>query len=347
MTPFIKMAEPTKIEISTGIIFKTIFIVLCLWFVFLVRDVLILLIISVIIVAAIEPAVDYLQKKKIPRSLSVLAIYVLLFALIGGGFSLLVPPIVSQIQDFSQNYPQYSQKFRDSIDPIRSFIEINHINITSEQVFSELGSGVTNFTKNIFSKTVGVFSGLISVIVVFSLTFYMSVKEGAITNFVASVTPKNHRKYAVDLTDRIKEKIGKWLLGQFLLMFLIAIFDFVGLSLIGVPYALVLAIFAGIMEIIPYVGPIISAIPGVFLGFLVSPTVGFLALAVYVVAQQFENHVIVPQVMKKAVGLNPIAVILALMVGAKIAGTLGAILAIPVATAVGLFVGDMMNRKED
>lgn len=338
--------EAKKVDISTGIIFRTILILLGLWFIFLVRDVLILLIISVIIVAAIEPAVDYLQKKKIPRSLSVLVIYILLFTLIGGGLSLLIPPIASQFQDFSQNYPQYTQQFRESIGPIKNFIEINHINITSEQIFSELGSGVANFTKNIFSKTIGVFSGFISMIVVLSLTFYMSAKEDAITHFVASITPENHRKYAVSLTDRIKDKIGKWLLGQFLLMFLIAVFDFVGLSFIGVPYALILAIFAGIMEIIPYIGPIVSAVPGVILGFMVSPTVGLLAIAVYVIAQQVENHVIVPQVMKKAVGLNPIAVILALMVGAKLAGTLGAILAIPVATAISLFLRDLMNNKE-
>jgi predicted PurR-regulated permease PerM len=337
--------ESRKIEISTGIIFRTILILLCLWFIFLVRDVLLLLIISVIIVAAIEPAVDYLQKKKVPRSLSVLAIYVLLFALIGGALSLLVPPIINQFQDFSANYPQYSQKFRDSVDPIRNFIEINHINFSSDQLFSEFGSGVTDFTRNIFSKTIGVFTGFVSIIVVLSLTFYMSVKEDAITHFVGSITPENHRKYAVSLTNRIKEKIGKWLLGQFFLMFLIAIFDFIGLSIIGVPYALILAIFAGVMEIVPYIGPIISAVPGVLLGFMVSPTVGVLALVVYIVAQQFENHVVVPQVMKKAVGLNPIAVILALMVGAKIAGTLGAILAIPVATAVSLFLGDLMNER--
>ena len=127
---------------------------------------------------------------------------------------------------------------------------------------------------------------------------------------------------------------------------IIGILDTVGLYLVGVPYALVLGIFAGVMEIIPYMGPIISAIPGIVLGFLVSPTTGLLAFVVYLVAQQFENHVVVPQVMKKAVGLNPIVVILALMAGIKIAGTLGAILAIPVATAFGIFISDFMNKKE-
>ena len=118
------------------------------------------------------------------------------------------------------------------------------------------------------------------------------------------------------------------------------------LSLLGIPYALVLAIFAGLMEIVPYVGPIISAIPGIILGFTISPLTGFLTIFMYILVQQFENHVITPQIMKKAVGLNPIAVILAIFVGAKLAGILGAILAIPVATAVSIFVSDIFKDKE-
>jgi predicted PurR-regulated permease PerM len=101
------------------------------------------------------------------------------------------------------------------------------------------------------------------------------------------------------------------------------------------------------MEIVPYVGPVISAIPGIILGFLISPSTGFLAFVVYLISQQLESHVITPQVMKKAVGLNPIAVILALLIGAKLGGILGAILSIPVTTAVGLFIGDIMNHKDN
>ena len=339
--------ENKQIDISTSIIFKTILIILGLWFLYLVRDVIVLLIISVIIVAAIEPAVNYFQKKRIPRGVSVLIIYVLLLALIAGGFSLLIPPLSDQFHDFSANHPEYSQKFQNSLGPIKNFIQTNHINISMEQLSGNIGSSLSDLTGNIFTKTIGVFSGFISLIVVFSLTFYMSVKEDAMIGFVKLATPEKHRKYAVSLAEKIKSKIGKWLLGQLALMIIIAIFVYIGLSLAGVPYALVLSIFAGIMEIIPYIGPIISAIPGIILGFLVSPTIGLLALAVYVIAQQFENHIIVPQIMKKAVGLNPIVVILALIVGAKLGGTLGAILAIPVATAIGLFISDLVNKKTE
>ena len=135
-------------------------------------------------------------------------------------------------------------------------------------------------------------------------------------------------------------------MGQLFVMLIIFALDAVGLYLVGVPYALILGIFAGLLEIIPYVGPIISAIPGVILGFMVSPTTGLLALLVYCIAQQFEGNVVVPRVMKKAVGLNPIAIILALLIGAKLGGILGVILSIPVATAVGLFIRDIMDNSK-
>lgn len=343
---FAGVMNSQKIEISPDIIFKIILILLGLWFLYLVREVIILLVISIILVSTMEPAVDWLQKKKVPRSVSVLGIYVILIAVLAASFSLLIPPLVSQFHDFTQNYPVYSQKVIDFFGSIKEFILANHLNIDTNSVFQEISGQVSNFTKNIFSTTVGFFSGVISIIVVFSLSFYMSVEEDGIKKFISSITPKKHRAYAVSLTERIKYKLGKWFAGQLALMLLIAVFDFVGLALAGVPYALILAIFAGIMEIIPYVGPIISAIPGVVLGFLVSPLTGFLALLVYIIAQQFENHVVLPQVMKRAVGLSPITVILVLLIGAKIAGTLGAILAVPVATAVSLVVKDYMEHRE-
>jgi predicted PurR-regulated permease PerM len=312
-----------------------------------VREVIVLLFISVILVSAMEPAVDFLQKKKIPRSVTVLGLYIVILAVISVAVSFLVPPMVKQFQELSQNFAQYSQNFKDSLGPINNFIEINHINLGTSQILGDLGSGVSGITQNIFSKTLGIFSGLLSVVIIFSLAFYMSVEENGIKNFITSVTPKKHQEYAINISERIKNKIGKWLLGQLFVMFVIFVMDSIGLYLVGVPYALILGIFAGLMEVIPYVGPIISGIPGVILGFMISPTTGFLAFLVYLIAQQVEGNVVIPVVMKKAVGLNPIAIILALLIGAKIAGVLGVILSIPIATAIGLFIRDIMDNKNE
>jgi predicted PurR-regulated permease PerM len=219
--------------------------------------------------------------------------------------------------------------------------------LSSPQQISDLNNNFFSISGKIFSGTVGVFSGFISAIAILAMAFYMAVKEDGIKRFIVSLTPEKHKQYAADLTERIEFKMGKWLQGQLILMVIIFVLDFVGLSLLKVPYALALAIFAGFMEVIPYVGPIVSAIPGVILGFTISPLTGFLTVLLYWLAQQFENYIIVPQVMKKAVGLNPVTVIVALLIGVKLGGIPGAILAIPVAAAISVVIEDFLSEKKD
>jgi len=338
--------QKNEIEISTGIVFRTILILLALWFLYLVLDVIALVFIAVIITSAMDPIVDWLQGKKIPRTAGVLGLFFLLFLIIGLIISFLIPPMIAQFQDFSQNFPEYFRASEASLSKLQAFFEAKHINLDLQQLANNLTESLGGSSENLFSKTAGVFSGFISAIVVFSLAFYMTVEENGIKKFIISVSPDRFKDYAADLAMRIKEKIGKWMLGQLFLMLVIFALDAIGLYLIGVPYALILAIFAGVMEIVPYIGPIVSAIPGVILGFMISPTTGFLALLVYLIAQQAENHIIVPQVMKKAVGLNPVTTIIALLVGLRLGGALGAILAIPMATAISLAVNDFIERRK-
>ncbi|HRY82795.1 MAG TPA: AI-2E family transporter [Candidatus Moranbacteria bacterium] len=332
--------EPKKVEISTNIVIKTIVILLGLWFLFLVRDIVILLFIAVIIAASIDPAVDYLQKKKVPRAVGAMLLYAVLFSAIALIISFMVPSIVNQFNDFSKNSSQYFGDFGNAINSPGN----SGINRIVQSVANNVESSFSNISKNIFSKTLGVFSGLLSVVVVFSMAFYMVMEESGIKKFIVSIMPEKKKEYAASLTDRIEGKIGKWMIGQLFLMLVIFILDFVGLYLVGVPYPLLLAIFAGILEVVPYVGPIISAVPGIILGFLVSPTVGMMAFVVYLVAQQIESHVVIPLTMKKAVGLNPVVTIVAILIGFKLAGVLGAIIAVPAATAISLFVSDLMEK---
>lgn len=335
-----------EVDISTGIIFRTVLIVLAILFLYLTIDILALLFIAVIIASAMNPAIDWMQKRKIPRTASVLLMYLLLLIVVGVAIFFLVPPIVIQAGDFYSKLPQYLSGVQHSVNSIRDAFSAKNININYQSIQDSTNGIVSNLPKSIFFGTIGIFSGFISAILVFTLAFYMSIEEDGVKKFVLLLVPEHHRKYAANLTERIQGKIGKWMVGQVLLMLIIFVLDSIGLYLIGVPYPLILGAFAGLMEIIAYIGPIISAVPGIILGFFISPTVGFLAMLVYLIAQQIESNIIVPQIMKKAVGLNPIAVILALLVGAKLGGVLGAILAIPIATAAALFIGDIMNKKE-
>ncbi len=340
------MNEIRKIEISTATIFKTILILLSIVFLYMVRDIVMLLFIAVIIVAAIDPAVDFMQKKRIPRPIGTLIIYIVLLALISLAVSFLIPPMTKQLHEFSGNLNQYYAGAENSLNNFGTLLQGQHIDIGVSRMVNEIGNAVGNIPRSIFSTTVGVFSSALSFIVVLSMAFYMSVEEDGIKKFIVSLTPEPHKKYAASLTTRIESKIGRWMAGQLMLMIIIFILDYIGLTLIGMPYALVLAFLAGILEAVPYVGPIASAIPGIIIGFLVSPVKGFLAFLVYLVAQQFETNVIVPQIMKKALGLNPVATISAILIGFKLAGVLGAIIAVPTATAISLFIADLMEREE-
>lgn len=340
------MIERNTVNISTGIVFRTILILISLWFLYFVRDIIALLFISIILAAAMDPVVYRLRRRKVPRAIGVLIVYACLFAAISLIVSFLIPPLVQQIKDFAQKLPDIIRSFENSFRGINTFFQAQHIAISTQSLLSDIGSFLAGSSGNIFTATVGVFSGFVSAAIVLVMTFYMATKEDGIKNFIVSVTPQKHKNYAGSLVLRVQRKISRWVLGQMALMLIIFIMDFVGLSFLKVPYALSLAIFAGLMEVVPFIGPIISLIPAVLVGLTVSPFSGLLVFALYILVQQFEGHIIIPQVMKKAVGLHPIAVILALLIGLKLGGVLGALLAIPIATAVSVFVVDLFEKPQ-
>ena len=175
----------------------------------------------------------------------------------------------------------------------------------------------------------------------------MAVDDQAIKKAIRSVLPIDYQPYSMHLINRIQEKIGLWLRGQIFLSLVIFAVSWIGLSILGVKYALVLAVFAGVTEIIPYLGPFIGALPAVFIAFTQSPLLGIITIVLYIVIQQAENYFLVPKVMQKAVGLNPIIIIIAIMIGAKLAGILGVLLAVPVATAISVVVRDIFKAREE
>jgi len=335
------------IDISTGIVFRTILILIGLWFLYFIRDIIALLFISIILVAAMDPIVYRLHRRRIPRTVGVLIVYACMFSVIGLVVSFLIPPLVQQIKEFAQKLPEIIASVENSFQGFDTFFQTQHIAVSTQSLLSDIGNTLAGSSGNIFTATVGVFSGFVSAVIVLVMTFYMVVKEDGIKNFIVSITPQKHKDYAGSLVLRIQRKISRWVLGQMSLMLIIVVIDFIGLSFLKIPYALSLAIFAGLMEIVPFIGPIVSLIPAVLVGLTISPLSGLLVFALYSLVQQFEGHIIIPQVMKKAVGLHPIAVILALLIGLKLGGVLGALLAIPIATAVSVFVSDLFEKPKE
>lgn len=336
-----------SIEISSGTILRTIFILLLLWFLYLIRDIILLVFLAFIIVSAIDPIVDWLQKKKVPRSITVLAVYILTFAIFGAAISLLVPPLVSEIRGLGENFPSFVEKLSGYFKVIRDFASSHNLQQQVSNFSGSIAEKLSQLSSNIFSGTISFIGGIFSFVVILSIAFYMSVQEKGVKKFFASIVPEEHREYVSGLVDRIQFKMGRWLQGQIALMVIIAVIDYIGLLIIGAPYALVLAIIAGLLEIVPYVGPVISAIVASAISFLHGPVTGLLVLLLFALAQQLEGYVITPLVMKRAVGLNPVVVILALMIGAKLGGVMGIIIAVPVATVIGEVVNDLTHAPKE
>jgi predicted PurR-regulated permease PerM len=340
------MDNKRTIDISTGIVFRTVLILICLWFLYFIRDIIALLFISIILAAAIDPIVYRMHRKKVPRTVGVSIIYFCLLATMSLIVSFLIPPLILQFKEFTQKLPEIILSFNLSFQGINAFFQTQHMVLSAQSLLMDAGRYLAGFSGNIFTATAGIFSGFVAAAIVLVMTFYMAIKEDGIKNFIVSIMPRKHKEYAGFLVLRIQRKISRWVLGQFFLMFVVFAMDFAGLLILDIPYALTLAVFAGFLEIIPYIGPIVSAIPAVVVGLTISPLSGLMVLILFVFVQQFENHIIIPQVMKKAVGLHPIAVILALLIGLKLGGVLGALLAIPIATAASVFVSDFFEKPK-
>lgn len=337
--------QPININISTSTIIKVISIFLLLYFVYLIKDVLAILFIALIFSSALDPWVDWMQSKKIPRAAGILLIYFILFIIISSVLYLIIPPIAEQAGELATNFPRYLEKIISGFSAFKEY-SVEHGLI--DDIKESLGSISSNLQKaagGIFSTVANIFGGIFSFFLVLVMTFYMVVEENAIKKLVWSIAPVKHQPYIMQLINRMQVKIGLWLRGQLVLSFVIFILIYAGLSIIGVKYALVLALIAGLVEFVPYLGPMLAAIPAVFLAFAQAPMLALFVAILYYIVQLVENNILVPKVMQKAVGLNPIVSIAVLLMGFKVAGVAGAILSIPVATAVSVFIKDLFDSK--
>ncbi|MDA3840005.1 MAG: AI-2E family transporter [Patescibacteria group bacterium] len=323
-----------------------ILVALLLFFVlYVVRDILAVLFISLILASALDPWVDWMQDRKIPRGVGIITIYLLLFGIVGSVILLVIPPITSQITELTSHYPQISEKLSSGFTLLKEYsLGANPL----ENILSSKNSfpGFAKAAENIITGAIDVFGGIFTFFLVIVVTFYMVVEEDAVKKVIWSIAPAKNQVYVMQLISRMQKKIGLWLRGQIILSLLIFTLTYIGLSILGVEYALVLAIIAGLTEFIPYLGPMIAAIPAMFLAFTQGGAI-FMAFVgiLYYIIQLVENNIIVPKLMQKVVGLNPIVTLAVLMIGFKLAGVIGMVLSIPVATAINVFIKDIIDKK--
>ncbi len=339
------------ITITSGTIVKTVLILALAWLLFALRDLVLIVLVAIVIASAIEPGAASLVKRKIPRTLAVIIVYVFVLAVFFGIFYFFLPSLFGDLASFAAAFPGYLQTFTQE-GALGGYAHMFGVSvpasISSSDVMTSIGNAlnVSSVFENVFTLISAVFGGLFSFILIFVLSFYFAVVDTGVDDFLRVVVPKEHQSYVLGLWRRAQHKIGLWMQGQLLLGMIMGVLVFLGLTVIGVPHALVLAVIAGCFEIIPVFGPTLAAVPAVAVAFASGGVfIGLVVIGLYVIFQQFENHLIYPLVVTRIVGVPPLLVILALVAGAELWGFLGIILSVPIAATIQELAHDISTGR--
>lgn len=328
---------PIKVEISYKTVIFTAGFLIGLWFIFQIREIIVLVFLSIILLSALLKPVEWLTEHRIPRVLAALISYIVLISLISLAVSIIVPPLVTQTTDFLSKLPQI-------LGIVNDFLVFNKIPV--EDLASVVSSQLQSIAGNFIAISSAIFSSVFSILTIFVFTFYLLLEWKKFVRLIASPFAGKQEKKIVNLVAKVEDGLGLWLRGQLTLSLVVGILTFIGLTILGIPYALPLALLAAIFEIIPIIGPIISAVPAVLVGLTIAPIMGLAIAGMFFVIQQLENNLIVPMVMSKVVGLQPPIVIIALLIGAKLAGVGGAFLTVPILVVAKIAVKEFLNEDQ-
>lgn len=327
------MLMPKKVEISHRTIVFTALFGLALWFVFQIRGILLMLFVALILMSALKPAVDKLQKWKLPRAIAILVIYILLWGALGGIIAGVIPPLVEQTRKLIFLLPQ-------------AIGRVEFFSANQQAITNQLLTGLGAFPENLLKITVGIFGNLLTVLTTLVIAFYLLLERKDLDKYLALLLGKDKPEKISKIINEIERRLGGWVRGEIVLMIVVGLFTYFGLSILGVESALPLAIIAGILEIVPNIGPIISAVPAVLIALIIHPFTALATASLYFLIQLLENNLLVPKVMQQAVGVNPLISILGLLMGLEVAGPAGAVLAIPLIIVIQTIGLEVFSHKK-
>ncbi len=341
------------VHVSAGSVVKVIIIGLLFALLFYLKDLVLVLLMSIVVASAVEPAAQWFQKKGVNRLVSVILVYFIITVCLAGLVYFLIIPLLTESSDFLRNFPKYfnSNDILNSISSSSffsggSFVSGLKNTLNIEDYINQINTIVASITSNTFGTVATFFGGVLSFFLMVILSFYLSVEEDGVSKFLKAITTIKHEKYVVALWNRSQKKIALWMQGQLVLAIIIGTLVYLGLLLMKVPNALLLATCAAAFEIIPLFGPILASIPAIAIAFVSGGfSMATMVVGLYVIVHQFENQLIYPLVVKKVVGVSPVVSIIALAAGWELAGIMGVILAVPIASVVLEFLGDLEKDK--
>jgi len=333
------MDRKISVDITVSTILKVVAVLGGLYLLFFLKEIFILLLFAFIFQAGFSPFVDRFEKKGLNRLWGIAIIYLVIIIFLGAAIGLIIPPVSLQIQNLFANFPDYLKTI------LSYFVSGGYAETIAARFRESINfSQAAQVGGGFLSTALGVFGGLFGIVLIMVLTFYFLVEKNALEQTLINILPPRIEEKVTAILKKFNRKMSLWLRGQAILSGTIGIITFTGLSILGVPYALALSLFAALAELIPLAGPFLSALAAVSIAFAQDPMLAAWVALFFFIMQQVENHLLVPAVMRKAVGLSPLITIISLLIGAKILGILGMIIAIPVTCGI-LIIGKELRKE--
>lgn len=342
------------ISISTGTILRFVLVILVILLLWALRDFVLVVLTSIVVASFVEAGVPWFTKRKIGRVFAVPIIYIVSLTLLAGIFYIFVPLLITEIYNFSIFLSVYipdvsvlqyfsNEAFSGAKDIVDNLS--GRGNLSFSTLLDTSNAFIRNLSGGFVQALSGAFGSIFNFIVIIVISFYLSIEERGIEKFLRIILPIKYEDYAVDLWRRSRRKIGLWFKGQVLIGILVAVLIYLALSLIGIPYALLLAIIAGLLEFIPY-GIIIALVPAISFSFVSGGvSMALIVGGVYIIVHQFEVYLFQPLIINKVVGLSPLVVILAVLVGFELGGFWGILLSVPLAVFLMELVSDIEKKR--
>jgi len=327
-------------EISWTTLWRIFLMLLFVLALFWARQALIILFLAIVISSSIDGLVSWLQRKKIPRIFGTLLIFLVALTILALLLYTLIPIAIFELQSLLGNLKKIEIPIFGALD-ISQFVGIDKYLGNLGNLADVLFSGGVSF----LNIVAAVFGNLALIITTLILSFYLTVNRAGVEKFLRIILPIIYEDYIVGIYLRARKKMGRWLQGQILLMLVVGAATTIGLWILGVKYSLILGILAGVLEIVPIVGPIFSGTIAFLVAISESWILGLYVIILFLVIQQAESHLLIPLIMRKTVGISPVVVVIALLAGSQIAGLVGIILAVPTAVVLQEVIEDWERKK--
>lgn len=332
-------------DVRAATIIKIVLVLVSFVLLYVIKDIILIFFVALILAALITPLAEKGIRYKIPRSVTILGVYVVLSAVLFLILAALLPPMLEEARNLITNFSRVWEQVLGKAGPLATYTGQRGFEENFRQSLESVTAQIPHVALGAFSSITGVLESFFSLLLIFVLAFYLVVEVESLKRLLRNLAPERYQASVVGVITRVQNKLADWMRAQMILSGAVAVLTYVGLLIIGMPYALVLGLLAGVLELVPYAGPVIAAVPAIFLALSISPLKAVLALGVYVLVQQSESHLLIPKINQKFIGINPIVSIMALLLGARLGGILGVLVAIPIAASITMLIEEYFAQR--